>query len=359
VINATGGHRTLLGGSILSPAVQQAMHEANRYYVDMVELLEKSGQVIAELLGAEAAYVTSGCCAALALGTAACMAGRDPDRIERLPDPTGMRNEVLVQTGQRYKYDRCVTVPGAKLIEVGDASAVTGKQLEDAIGERTVAILYRAPTGEPGTVTLEDVVEIGTRNGIPVIVDAAAQVYPVEKMRWYATMGADLVCYGAKYFGAPNSSGVLCGRKDLVEAAASHGFIAFEASAYRAFGRPMKLDRQEIVAVAVALREWMAMDHQARLAGYADRAAAMRQALADIAHISVSHEGEPVTGLRVVLDERELGTSAAEVVDALRAGNPSIWVRSRESAIHLSMVTLVDGDELVVAERLRQILSHT
>src|SRR5579883_1108626 len=111
VINAVG-HQTVLGGSQLSPRVRAAMEEANRYFVDMGALLERSGRLIAETLGAEAAYVTPGCAAALALGTAACIAGRDPEKIGQLPDTTGLKNEVLIQTRSRYKYDRCPTIVG-------------------------------------------------------------------------------------------------------------------------------------------------------------------------------------------------------------------------------------------------------
>jgi D-glucosaminate-6-phosphate ammonia-lyase len=357
VINATGGHRTLLGGSTLSPMVRQAMEDANRYYVDMEELLDKSGQIVAGLLGAEAAYITSGCCAALALGTAACMAGSDPQRVGRLPDVSGMRHEVLIQKGQRYKYDRCVTSAGARLVEVGDASGTSPDQIEAAIGERTVAILYRAPDGDPGVVSLDQVVRIGKQHRIPVIVDAAGQVYPVARLKQYTSMGADLVGYGAKYFGAPNSTGVLCGRKDLVQAAALNGFIGFEASPHRTFGRPMKLDRQEIVAVVVALREWMAMDHQARFKGYARRVRLLQDELGSIPYVDLVPDGDPVTGLRIVLDKEALGRTAAQVAEALHDGDPSIWVRSHQGAIVVSAVTLMDGDEMVIADRLKKLIT--
>jgi L-seryl-tRNA(Ser) seleniumtransferase len=356
VINATGGQRTLLGGSVLSPTVRQAMEDANRYYVDMEELLEKSGRIVAELLGAQAAYITPGCCAALALGTAACMAGKDPAKLERLPDVWGMRHEVLIQKGQRYKYDRCVTSAGARLVEVGETSGTSTEQIEAAIGERTVAILFRAPDGKPGVVPLERVLAVGKRHRVPVIVDAAGQVFPVERLKAYTAMGVDLVGYGAKYFGAPNSTGVLCGREDLVQAAACHGFIGFEASPHRPFGRPMKLDRQEIVAVVVALQEWMAMDHRARFEGYASRIQRLEAALDGVPHLALARDGDPVTGLRFVLDENALGKSAAQIAAALKAGNPSIWVRCHEAAIVVSVATIQDGDEQVIAGRVKDLL---
>jgi len=356
VINATGGHLTLLGGSILSSKVRQAMQQANRYYVDMKELLDRTGQIVAELLGAEAAYVTPGCCAALALGTAACMAGSDPEKMERLPDVRGMRHEVIIQKGLRYKYDRCVTVPGAKLVEVGDESGTKPEQIEAAIRERTAAIQYLASGGGEGVVPLEEVIRIGRRHNIPIIVDAAAQVYPVENMRKYTAMGADLVCYGAKYFDAPNSTGILCGRRHLVQAAALHGFIGFESSPYRTFGRPMKLDRQEIIALVVALREWMTMDHQARFESYERRVRELQKKLEGVPNIEATPQGSPVTSLHIALDEKALGKTAVEITDALREGDPSIWLRSQADTITVSMANIMDGDELVIADRLKRLL---
>src|SRR5207248_2065509 len=154
-----------------------------------------------------------GCAAAMALGAAACLSGSDPQKIERLPDTTGMRSEILIQSRQRYKYDRCLTIFGAKLIEVGDAAGTTTAQLEAAITDRTAAIHYFAPGGGEGVVPIEAVLRLAHARGVPVLVDAASQIYPLERLRHYPAIGADLVCFGAKYFGAANSSGILCGRK--------------------------------------------------------------------------------------------------------------------------------------------------
>ena len=356
VINAMG-HMTVLGGSILSSGVVQAMQEANRYYVGMEELLDKSGQIIAELLGSEAAYVTSGCCAALALGTAACMVGSDPEKMARLPDVRGLKHEVIIQKGLRYKYERCVTVPGAKLVQVGDESGVRPEQIVAAIGDRTVAIEHLASGRGEGVLPLEEVIRIGKQHGIPIIVDAAAQVYPVEKMKKYTAMGADLVCFGAKYFCAPNSTGVLCGRKDLVEAAALHSFIGFETGPCRTFGRPMKLDRQEIIAVVVALQEWLTMDHQARFQSYERRVKGLQKEMEGVSHVGMAPYGEPVIGLCITLDEKALGKTAAWIADTLREGDPSIWLRSEANAIIVSMPTLMEGDEFVIADELKRLLS--
>ena len=358
VINALGGNMTLLGGSILSPKVSEAMELANRYYVQMEELLDRTGEIIAEYFGAEAAYVTPGCAAALALGTAACMAGLDNEKIEQLPDVTGIKHEVIVQKGLRYKYDRCLTVPGAKLVEVGDDSGTTPEQIEAAIGPNTVAITHFAPGIKDGVVPLEEVIKIGKKHGVPIIVDAAAQIYPLEIFKKYTGMGADLICYGAKYFGAPHSAGILCGRKDLVESAKRQGFIGFEASPYRSFGRPLKLDRQEIIGVVIALQEWMAMDHEARFASFDKRVKNLQTEFEGVANVEATPQPEsgPAQNLRLTFNESALGKTAADIADALKEGNPRILVHTSGNTISISTRTIVDGDEQVIADRVKDLL---
>lgn len=358
VIN-TCGNMTLLGGSALSPKVREAMIEANRYFVDMKELLEKSGQIIAEIMEAEAAYVTPGCAAAIALGAAACMAGSDPSKIEKLPDTNGMKNEILIQKRQRYKYDRCLTLPGAKLIEVGDEAGTTPAQLEAAIGSKTAAIHYLAPGGGGGVVALEEVIRISKSRSLPVIIDAASQIYPIENLKKYNQMGADLVCYGAKYFGAPNSTGILCGKKELIESATMQGFIGFESNQHRALFRPMKLDRQEIIAVVVALKEWVNADHQARFKLYDRRAKALVAGVSSLKNVKAAalpERSEIATSVRITVDEKAAGKSAAQIADELKEGNPSIWVNLYANSLIMGMNNIFDGDEQVIAERIKSLL---
>ncbi|HLH73735.1 MAG TPA: aminotransferase class V-fold PLP-dependent enzyme [Chloroflexota bacterium] len=360
VINAVG-HQTLLGGSQLSPRVRAAMDEANRYYVDMPELLDRTGQIIAKTLGAEAAYVTSGCAAALALSSAACLAGADPEKIAQLPDTTGLRNEILIQKSSRYHYDRCLTVSGARLVEYGTAEGATVADLDAAIGPRTAAVHYFAAAARtrPGILPLGEVVDHAHRRGIPVIVDAAAEVYPLDLMQSYPRSGADLVCYGAKYIDAPNSSGILCGRQELVAAAAKHGFIAYETDGGKALGRPFKLDRQEIIAVVVALQEWFSRDHEARLTGYDRMIKVIAERIRDVPGITLIErpgDHQPSTRLEVTVQPRPDGKNAAKIVQALRDGNPSIRLALNGDVIGISVATVTPGDERVIADRLREAL---
>jgi L-seryl-tRNA(Ser) seleniumtransferase len=367
VLNAMG-NRTLLGGSTPSAAVRVLMDEAESDYVNMSDLMDAVGAKIAEMIGAEAALVTSGCSAALAVGAAACMTGNDPEKIDQLPDTDGMPNEFIIQRQLRIKYDRSLTIPGGKLVEVGDAEETRPEHIEAAIGPRTAGIHYLAPGNRPGALPIEEVIRIGQAHNIPVIVDAAGEVYPTDKFGRYVKMGAKLAAYGAKYFGAVNSSGMLVGDKDLVEIARAHSFIGFESSPSRSIGRPMKVDRQEVVAVYAALREWLTMNHEDRLASYEVRVERQRAELINIPNLTMHDypaQG-PAVGLVVRMDTAKVGKTAGEVVAELKTGNPSIWVRSPqerpdeyppgENGFVILMHLLKEGGEKVIAERLKDIL---
>jgi L-seryl-tRNA(Ser) seleniumtransferase len=363
VINATG-HRTVLGGSTPSPRVKAAMEEAERYYVDMAELHAKAGATIARLLGAEGAYVTSGAAAALALGTAACITGKDPDKIARLPHTEGLKNRVVMQKRQRYHYDHVTTIVGTTIVEVGDDQGTRPEQLEAALGPDVAAVLYPAHLeGAPGTLPLRQVIEIAHAKGVPVLVDAAGQVYPLEKFKSYPRSGADLIAYGAKYIGSVHSSGILCGKKELVEAASMQGFIGYETvSGGQAFGRPMKLDRQEIVAVVAALQEWMAMDHDRRIAGLERRLEAIGRRLASAPGVRMEllqRDGASPRALRIQIDPAQARADAPTVVRRLREGNPSVHVLGGPEAITVNPSTLSDDDAEVVAQRLASLLAPT
>ncbi|HEY1297706.1 MAG TPA: aminotransferase class V-fold PLP-dependent enzyme [Chloroflexota bacterium] len=356
VINARGNN-TVLGGSTPSPRVRRAMLDMERSYVDMQDLLERSGQAIADMLGCEAAYVTPGAAAALALASAACMAGADIDRIQRLPDTSGMRSAILIQSGHRYHYDRAVTVPGARLREVESDQLEAALQADDV-----AAVLFPAHLdGAAGTLSLVRVIELAHARGVLVIVDAAGRVYPLERFKSYTRLGADLVAFGAKYLGALNASGILCGRRDLVAAAAIDGFMGFETSAWgKSWGRPLKVDRQTIVAVVTALREWLDTDHDARLAGYERRLKAMASELEGAPGVKLSitqDEGPAPRVLRVEVDPAQARMDATGLAQALWAGTPAIAVnRDGNSAVLINPVTLLEEDDGTVVSRLGNML---
>jgi L-seryl-tRNA(Ser) seleniumtransferase len=214
--------------------------------------------------------------------------------------------------------------------------------------------------GSPGTLSLVNVLTIAHGKGIPVLVDAAGRIYPIERFLSYTRLGADLVAFGAKYLGALNASGILCGRRDLVSAAALHGFIGFETGAWeKSFGRPLKVDRQTIVAVVTALQEWLAMDHPVRLAKYERRLQSMAAELDGAPGVTlniVRNEGPAPCVLRLAIDSVYARHPAADVASALYAGNPAIAVGREGDAILINPHTLREEDDGQVVSRLGALL---
>ena len=357
VINA-GGNTTTWGGSTPSAEVMRAMDEAGLSFVEMEELLATSGKHLAGLLGVEAAYPTAGCYAALVLSAAACMTGNDADKMDQLPDTTGMKDEIVLQQSQRYGYDRAYTTAGGKLVLAGDDDGCTLDQLDAAIGPNTAAIAYLVQSDpDESIVSLEDAVDLARSRGVLSIIDAAAQIYPLDYMRRNAQSG-DLVCFGGKYMGAPHSTGFACGSKDLIDAVTAHGFIG-----PRPLGRGMKMDRQEIVGLTVAVEAWINADHEQRMVDYGAKFSVIEDALKGASRvketkvITVSNYYSLLLG--VVLDTDKLGKNAAQVTDELLQGSPRIRLTAptEDDTLLVNAHTLLDGEEQDIADRLRDLLA--
>ena len=361
VINARG-NQTILGGSTSPAPVRKALDEADLHFVEMRELMERSGEFIAGVLGSESAYVPSGCAAAITLSTAACMAGTAIDKIGRLPDTTGMKNEVVIQKRQRYSFDRCFTLSGAKLVEAGDDNGCSAEQLEVAIGDTTTAVAYVINSAEPddSVVTLKEALEVAHGKSVPVIADAASQIYPLDFFRESAQI-PDLACFGAKYFGAPHSTGIVAGKKDMVDAVIAQGFIAYHYDGNNAVGRGMKLDRQEIVGVVSALDTWFSMNHEDRFMEYDRRMSSIQQGLRGLESIQtkiVDNQRFWATTLHIDFNPAKVGKTAQQVADELDEGNPRIWLYTEgEGTLMMNVHTLNEGEETIITDRLRELLS--
>jgi len=331
------------------------MEDADRSYVEMAELLEKSGDYIASLLGVEAAYVTSGCYAALVLCSAAVMTGNDPEKRAQLPDTTGLKDEILLQQKQRYGYDRAYTVPGSKLLYVGDNDGATPEELERAIGPNTAAVAYLVQPDQGNAIPLEEVVEIAHAHDVLVIADAAAQIHPLDYFRRNA-QSADLVCFGGKYFNAPHSTGFACGRQELIEEVTAHGFIG-----PRPIGRGMKVDRQEIIGLVTAIDIWFSTDHEKRLKEQDARYAAIAQVLEGIENVStkvVRIKSHMLSTLHVIFEPKTLGKNASQLVNELDAGAPRIRAGAHgDNIITINAYTLNEGEEYIVADALKRLLT--
>ena len=359
VINAIGSV-TLLGGSTPAPEIKAEMDRADSAYIPLMELEEKAGAVIAQMADVPAAYVTSGAGSALTLAAAACMAGDDDDSIQRLPDTTGMKNEILIQRRQRYWYDRCIEASGARLVEFGSTEGTTRRDLKDAIGPNTAAVHYYAveQSPDPRALSLEDTIEVSHASGVPVLVDAAGQIYPLENFGKYVRMGADFQCIAAKYMGAPHSSGLALGTEETVHKISLQSFVGYEGRRIRGIGRPHKIDRQEIVGVVAAVKRWMTMNHEERLADAEGQSQTIIQALSGIdsvrAEMIDNVIGHQPFGVRIEVDAARAGLTARDMVDRLKQGTPSIWTRVRdgEEWMDVHVFGLADGEAEIVGDRM-------
>ena len=359
VINAIGSV-TMLGGSTPVPEVQEAMAAAGVAYIPLMELEEKAGRAVAEMAGVPAAWITSGAGSALTLAAAAVMAGDDDDKIQQLPDTTGMKSEFLIQRRQRYWYDRCLETSGAKLVEFGSDDGTTREDLENAIGPNTAAVHFYAVEQEPDSkiLPLEDCIEIARANGIIVTVDAAGQIYPLDNFGKYVRMEADFQCIAAKYMGAPQSTGLALGTEDMIRKLGYQSFVGYEGRRIRGIGRPHKVDRQEMIGAVAAVKRWFTMDHESRLAEIEQRCQTILTPLKNIPGLSAEMMdniiGHQPFGVSLEVDPDAAGFTAQELVDRLKAGDPPIWTRVREGENHIDIHVfgLYEGEERVVGERI-------
>jgi L-seryl-tRNA(Ser) seleniumtransferase len=388
VINAAGP-LTRLGGMPLHPDVLAAMSAVAQQCVPMELLQEKAGRYLAEVTGAEAGYVTSGAAAGLALAAAACIARLDPAAMDRLPETSGLRNEIVIQRQHLNAYTRALRLAGARLVEVGyvgyPGQGITWPwQIEAAITERTAAIAYAAQPDprSVGAVPLEEVVAVARRHGLPVIVDAAAALPPVENLRRFVAAGADLVAFsGGKAIGGPQATGILVGRAELIDSVAlqHQDMDVFpETWAWRerflksgrlpgpphhGLGRAMKVGKEEIAGLVAALQRFLALDQDAERQRQVIQLRSIIDAVSGLPVVRSTElrddpeDGWPVAVVR--LDEGALGRRAEDVVNELLGGDPAIAVSQaflHQRGIGFSASTLRAGEAELVAERLQQVL---
>jgi D-glucosaminate-6-phosphate ammonia-lyase len=383
-INAAG-LLTRLGGSLMPVEVLDAMTEAAGSFVDMAELQAAASGVIARHTGAEAGLVTAGAAAALTVGTAACLAGLDPARMDRLPEADDFPHEVVMCRTHRTGYDHAIRAAGARIREVGFNDRATGAgvrdveawELEAAITPRTAAIAYMAAPGS--RPPLAEVAALAHRHHLRVLVDAAAQLPPAENLRRFVAEGADLVAFsGGKAIRGPQGTGILCGRRDLVGSAALQQFdLDVRPETWRppeallprpplggiphhGIGRGCKVSKEEIVGLLVALERFVALDHAGEQARQERLLLALRGQLAGVLHLAARFLPAAETGrdplLELQLDEAGLGLSAFQLSLVLQHGDPPVHLGERRAVdgiLTVNPVGLRDGEEIIVAARLR------
>ena len=348
-INAAGTY-TAMTASLMPPEVMAAINYASTQYVMLDELHDRVGQRIATLLRSEAAMVTAGAASALTLGTAGVLTGTDRQKTVDLPDLSGMKSEVIIQKSHRFGYEHAVRNCGVRLVEVE-----TRDDLERAIGEKTAMMLFYNNNNRVGRIQDEEFAQLGKKHAIPTFNDAAADVPPVDNFWKYTGMGFDLVAFsGGKGIRGPQSAGLLLGRKGLIEAARLNA-----PPNGNTVGRGMKVNKEEMLGMLVALELFLAKDHARENREFERRAEVIRSSATAVsgvkAEVFVPEIANHVPHVRISWDGADEATAAAAVI-AMRDGEPSIAIRSEGNALVVGVWMMQPGEEKIVARRLRQVL---
>jgi L-seryl-tRNA(Ser) seleniumtransferase len=350
---------TYLGGSLMPPEVVEAMRQASECYVDLFELQEAVGRRIAELTRNEAAFVTGGAAAGLFLSAVVCMTRATPDAIVRPSQLDGLPRDFLIQHGHRIPYDPAIELAGGRLVEIGGPGAVSASELEAAIGPGTAGVLFVAGAHlAEGSPPLEAVVRVAHERDVPVVVDAAAQLPPVENLWSFTAAGADLVLFsGGKGLCGPASTGLVLGRTRHVER-----FAAIAAPQQR-IGRPMKVGKEDLVGILAAVEWYLGQDHTAlarRYEAIVEHVIAWAGSRQDVSAVrdTPGQAGQPTPRALLTLAP-DLAPRRDEILSRLRAEAPRIeLLPAGEDGLHLAPETLVPGQEAVVTRRLGEVLGR-
>ena len=354
VVNAWGTI-TRIGGSRMPPEAFAAMTEAGRSYVDMDELHRKAGRYIADLVGVEAAQISSGAAGGMVLAAAACLTGTDREKILALPNTDGWRNEIVVQQSGpgNYVYQG-MRHTGAKLVQVGSETALTTADIESGLSENTVAIMIYLGTRPQPSVA--EVAPVSRGAGVPLIVDAAAELPPRRNLNQPLADGADLIIFsGGKGICGPQATGLVLGKRELIDA------CRLNSNPHSSIGRPMKVGKEEIAALIAALEVFVGRDEEAETAEYkrrADYVVAELQGIQGIRAQATMHDPRArPTVPRVYIDLDEgFGLTGREVVEQMRAGDLPIAIGTTSTGASAAVMLLEPWELRAVASKLKGIL---
>jgi len=366
LINGRGTF-TIIGGSTELPEVRSAKSAANQQFVQIDELMDAIGQRLAELTGAEWGMVSAGCAAAMSHATAACVAGGNPDLHVRIPNLAGFeKDEVIIPGQSRNVYDAAIRAVGVRVIEVD-----TPEALELAIGPRTAMIyIFAAPRYDSGPMSTEAICRMAKPHNVPVLVDAAAEILTIPNV--HLQRGATLVAYsGGKYIRGPQSAGLLLGRKDLVKAAWVH------SAPHHGYARSMKVGREEMVGMLVAVESWVKRDHEAEWKDWVGRCETIKGHVSSIPGVTaiVHRDPDPEEGLsnrspsiEIRWDSAKLGITGNEAADILYTGEPRITLNgsragtpaadgSGDTGLSIVVSMMLAGDDAIVGRKVSEVLS--
>ena len=347
-VNAAGTY-TAMTASLMHDEVVETIKQGAKKFAMLDEVQDKVGEKIAELCHAEAATVTAGCWSALVLGTAGVLTGMDMKKVAQLPDVTGMKAEVIVQKGHNIGYVHALTNTGAIIVEIE-----TVQELEKSINEKTAMMWFLNTYAPMGKIQHEEWVAIAKKHKIPTMIDMAADVPPVSNLWKYNDLGFDLVCIsGGKAMCGPQSAGILMGKKELIAAARLSA-----PPRGGNIGRGMKVNKEEILGMYVALEKYINQYNDAEWKMWESKIDTIATSVNSIEGVTTEVSVPPIANHTPLLfinwDESKVKTSNKDLMLKLRNGSPSIEVMANGTGINITVFMLQEGEEKIVAKRVRE-----
>lgn len=350
-VNAAGTY-TAMTASLMHDEVIETIKEGAKQFAMLDEVQDRVGEKIAELCHAEAATVTAGCWSALVLGMAGVLTGMDMKKVAQLPDVTGMKAEVIVQKGHNIGYVHALTNTGASIVEIE-----TVDELEKAINDKTAMMWFLNSYAPSGKIMHEEWVAIAKKHKIPTMIDMAADVPPASNLWKYNELGFDLVCVsGGKAMKGPQSAGILMGKKELIAAARLSA-----PPRGGNIGRGMKVNKEEILGMYVAVEKYINMDHDAELKAWEAKIEVIKSAATSVNGVITEVTVPPIANhtptLSITWDAAKVKITNKDLILKLRNGTPSIEVMPNTTGVNITVFMLKDGEEKIVSKRIKEELA--
>ena len=351
-----GGPNTMHSGSTPRPEVLGAMQFATGYFFRMDELLIAAGEMLAGIIGVEAATITSGAAGGLVVQAAAAIAKDDPKKIARLPETAGMANELIIQDCHHFGYERMYLVPGARFVEVGSGEQVTPDDLEHAITSRTAGVIHLESANTPHPVPLRELARIAHRHGLPVLCDAASVLPPRSNMTRFVDEGADLVSFsGGKTIRGIQSTGLLVGNKEWIE------YCRLNNAPNTGVARGQKVSKEEIFGLIAAVEAFLAIDEEEEAVEYRNHMEMTVGQMADIPGIEARVEhgaNHRIPHGVIYFTAQWKGPDRAEIQRRLLAGDPRVYIQTigPNGEFYVDPMNIQDGQHETVARRVREVL---
>ena len=350
-INCAGPF-TSMTGCLMPEEVLDTIRMTGRQYVDLDELQDRVGERIAELLDCEAAVVSSGCFGAMTIAVAGTISDMNKEIVDRLPDTTGLKNEVILQESHMGGYERALTNVGAKLVPVKNK-----RELKKAVNEKSCMMWFLNKYNGKGEIRHQEWAELGQKYKVPTLNDCASDIPPVDNLFKYTRMGFDMVTFsGGKGLRGPQSAGLLIGKKKYIEAAKLH------TPPRTNIGRAMKVNKEEILGMLVALELYLARDHKKDWKTWEEQiehiGAAARTVNGVTTKVFLPEIANEVPTLRIDWDPTKIQATPTEVRETLRLGHPAILTWPTKETLQIATWMMEPGQEHAVAKRVKQVLHH-